>query len=69
MNWFDLRPGDELMEKPGSAGRHFLVLSRKDNMLILFVFHLNQVIENDLLEIHEADYDKLTKFYTVVRHA
>lgn len=69
MNWFDLRPVDELIENPGSAGRHFLVLSRDDYTLLLFAFHLDQVIEISLLDVHEADYDKLTKFYTVVRHA
>jgi hypothetical protein len=69
MNWDDLRPGDELVEKPGNFRRHFIVLSRCQNIMLLYSFTLDELVNNDLEEIHTDDLHRLEEMYSVTRHA
>jgi hypothetical protein len=69
MTWDDLRPGDELVERYGSFGRHFIVLSRFGTVVLVYSFTLDQLFDNDLSEIHADDLNRLELMYHVTRHA
>lgn len=66
--WNDLRPGDELVERNGDLMRHFLVLAREGNVLFLYSFQLDELLSNDIEDIHPDDLDRFDEMYMLTRH-
>ena len=58
-----------LVEKDGTLGRHFLTLTCSDNVVLLYSFHLDELLDNNLENIHPDDLDRLSQMYELTRHA